>query len=38
MRALYIQWRVGAGTKSLILLIAPGSDLFRKFIDVRLLP
>ena len=23
MRALYIQWRVGVGTKSLILLIAP---------------
>ena len=23
MRALYIQWRVGAGTKSPILLIAP---------------
>ena len=31
MRALYIQWRVGVGTKSLILLIATMPDAF--FLD-----
>ena len=34
MRALYIQWREGVGTKSLILLIAPIPEV----IDVRLPP